>query len=260
MTQTPFSGRRWRPGLRRTVWWLTTGVRCSLIPSCSRDAPDAVPSPYPCMAVRHSVRRRGVRAATARDPRRSRRGTDRREEVLRPLAPAPQGATGDPRRGRGVSAAAPPPWSAVGLPTQHCGRSTSHLAPSQGCDCGIHAWHPRRASARRVLAGRNQLAGLVEAAASLRPTRRDSVRSGPVGELHRAGRWTRRPRTCRPLDLSATQGGGRPPRRCSRRGRAHMRRSRSGGRSPERRARRCRSRRRRALRRERRPPWRGPGP
>jgi hypothetical protein len=43
-----------------------------------------------------------------------------------------------------------------------CGRSATHLAPRQGCDCGIHAWHPRRASARRVLAGRNQLAGLVE--------------------------------------------------------------------------------------------------
>ena len=45
-----------------------------------------------------------------------------------------------------------------------CGRSATHLAPSKGCDCGIHAWHPRRASARRVLAGRNQLAGIVEAA------------------------------------------------------------------------------------------------
>jgi hypothetical protein len=63
-----------------------------------------------------------------------------------------------------------------------CGRSATHLAPSQGCDCGIHAWHPRRASARRVLAGRNQLAGLVEAAG--------------VVEVHEEGFRAERARPC----------------------------------------------------------------
>jgi hypothetical protein len=37
-----------------------------------------------------------------------------------------------------------------------------HAAPAAGCRCGIHAWHPRRASARRVLASRFDLPGIVE--------------------------------------------------------------------------------------------------
>ena len=31
------------------------------------------------------------------------------------------------------------------------------------CSCGIHAWHPRRASARRILRSRFDLPGIVEA-------------------------------------------------------------------------------------------------
>jgi hypothetical protein len=38
-----------------------------------------------------------------------------------------------------------------------------HVAPAIGCRCGIHAWHPRRRTARRVLAGRFELPGIVEA-------------------------------------------------------------------------------------------------
>lgn len=38
-----------------------------------------------------------------------------------------------------------------------------HRAPALGCRCGIHAWHPRRRAARRVLAGRFELPGIVEA-------------------------------------------------------------------------------------------------
>lgn len=38
-----------------------------------------------------------------------------------------------------------------------------HAAPAGGCRCGIHAWHPRPASARRVLASRFDLPGIVEA-------------------------------------------------------------------------------------------------
>lgn len=38
-----------------------------------------------------------------------------------------------------------------------------HAAPAAGCDCGIHAWHPRRASARRVLATSREVPGIVEA-------------------------------------------------------------------------------------------------
>jgi hypothetical protein len=42
-----------------------------------------------------------------------------------------------------------------------CGEG--HAAPAAGCQCGIHAWHPRPASARRVLASRFELPGIVEA-------------------------------------------------------------------------------------------------
>ena len=38
-----------------------------------------------------------------------------------------------------------------------------HSAPAAGCDCGVHAWHPRRRSAREVLAVRAAVAGIVEA-------------------------------------------------------------------------------------------------
>jgi hypothetical protein len=42
-----------------------------------------------------------------------------------------------------------------------CGEG--HAAPAADCRCGIHAWHPRRASARRVLRSRFDLPGIVEA-------------------------------------------------------------------------------------------------
>jgi hypothetical protein len=42
-----------------------------------------------------------------------------------------------------------------------CGEG--HPAPASDCLCGIHGWHPRRASARRVLASRFDLPGIVEA-------------------------------------------------------------------------------------------------
>jgi hypothetical protein len=38
-----------------------------------------------------------------------------------------------------------------------------HGAPAPGCDCGAHAWHPRRNSVRDVLAFRGTVAGIVEA-------------------------------------------------------------------------------------------------
>jgi hypothetical protein len=38
-----------------------------------------------------------------------------------------------------------------------------HDAPAAGCDCGAHAWHPCRRSARDVLGFRGAVAGIVEA-------------------------------------------------------------------------------------------------
>jgi hypothetical protein len=44
-----------------------------------------------------------------------------------------------------------------------CDRDAGHAAPHAGCDCGVHAWHPSRPAARRVLASRFELPGVVEA-------------------------------------------------------------------------------------------------
>ena len=40
---------------------------------------------------------------------------------------------------------------------------TGHGAPAPECDCGAHAWHPRRKSVRDVLAPRGTVPGIVEA-------------------------------------------------------------------------------------------------
>ena len=40
---------------------------------------------------------------------------------------------------------------------------SGHAAPAADCDCGVHAWHPRRSSAREALAARATVAGIVEA-------------------------------------------------------------------------------------------------
>jgi hypothetical protein len=44
-----------------------------------------------------------------------------------------------------------------------CDRGEGHAAPDPDCACGIHAWHPNRAGARRVLASRFDVPGVVEA-------------------------------------------------------------------------------------------------
>ena len=58
----------------------------------------------------------------------------------------------------------PAPWPVAGEWLEAtCAAAGSHSAPAPDCACGIHAWHPRRRSARRVLALRRQVAGVVEA-------------------------------------------------------------------------------------------------
>jgi hypothetical protein len=44
-----------------------------------------------------------------------------------------------------------------------CTQSSGHQPPTHGCGCGLHAWHPSRRSARRVLASRREIPGIVEA-------------------------------------------------------------------------------------------------
>jgi hypothetical protein len=48
-----------------------------------------------------------------------------------------------------------------------CLQDRGHDAPARGCDCGLHAWHPRRSTARRVLATRGEIAGVLEAQGAL---------------------------------------------------------------------------------------------
>jgi hypothetical protein len=38
-----------------------------------------------------------------------------------------------------------------------------HPSPGRECECGIHAWHPTLKNARRVLASKREIAGVVEA-------------------------------------------------------------------------------------------------
>lgn len=44
-----------------------------------------------------------------------------------------------------------------------CTQSPGHQPPTHGCGCGLHAWHPSRRSARRILAGRRDVPGIAEA-------------------------------------------------------------------------------------------------
>jgi hypothetical protein len=44
-----------------------------------------------------------------------------------------------------------------------CEQNGGHAAPAPGCGCGIHAWHPDRAAARRVLGRRGGIPGVIEA-------------------------------------------------------------------------------------------------
>jgi len=46
-----------------------------------------------------------------------------------------------------------------------CG--SGHAAPAGDCDCGVHAWHPRRNWARRAVAPRATIPGVVEASGAI---------------------------------------------------------------------------------------------
>jgi hypothetical protein len=56
------------------------------------------------------------------------------------------------------------PWPAAGAWLEaSCPSAKGHSAPAPGCGCGVHAWHPRKRAARRILAGRREVPGIVEA-------------------------------------------------------------------------------------------------
>jgi hypothetical protein len=87
-----------------------------------------------------------------------------------PLVPAPLYGlrTWSVRGDHGVERLAGPQneaaWPAGGAWLEAaCAQRPEHRAPAHGCNCGIHALHPTRAAARRVLAPRGVIPGIVEA-------------------------------------------------------------------------------------------------
>ena len=57
-----------------------------------------------------------------------------------------------------------PPWPVGGAWLEaSCSGAEGHSAPAPQCSCGVHAWHPRRRAALRILAGRREVPGIVEA-------------------------------------------------------------------------------------------------
>jgi hypothetical protein len=54
-------------------------------------------------------------------------------------------------------------WPTGGEWLQAACSANTHAAPAPDCDCGLHAFHPRRAAAKQVLATRREVAGVVEA-------------------------------------------------------------------------------------------------
>ena len=60
--------------------------------------------------------------------------------------------------------------------TARCGSDPEHAAPAPGCRCGIHAWHPGRGAARKVLGMRWEIPGVVELAGAVE-VHRDGLRA-----------------------------------------------------------------------------------
>jgi hypothetical protein len=60
------------------------------------------------------------------------------------------------------------PWPAGGAWLEAvCTGPEGHSAPAPGCSCGVHAWHPRPRAARRILAVRREVPGIVEASGAI---------------------------------------------------------------------------------------------
>jgi hypothetical protein len=58
------------------------------------------------------------------------------------------------------------PWPAGGAWLE-ASCTNGHSAPAPDCNCGIHGWHPRPRAARRILAGRREVPGIVEATGAI---------------------------------------------------------------------------------------------
>jgi hypothetical protein len=60
------------------------------------------------------------------------------------------------------------PWPTRGVWLEaSCPVAEEHTAPAPQCGCGAHGWHPRSRAARRILARRRQVPGIVEASGAI---------------------------------------------------------------------------------------------
>jgi hypothetical protein len=60
------------------------------------------------------------------------------------------------------------PWPTGGAWLEaSCPVAEEHRAPAPECGCGAHGWHPRSRAARRILARRRQVPGIVEASGAI---------------------------------------------------------------------------------------------
>jgi hypothetical protein len=60
------------------------------------------------------------------------------------------------------------PWPVGGAWLEAgCTAEPAHPPPAPGCTCGLYAWHPSRATARRVCAVKREVPGVLEAAGAL---------------------------------------------------------------------------------------------
>jgi len=60
------------------------------------------------------------------------------------------------------------PWPSGGaLLEAECSATPPHAPPGTACACGLHAWHPTRAAARRVCGVRRDVPGILEASGAV---------------------------------------------------------------------------------------------
>ena len=122
-------------------------------------AASAPPEPAPVAPRLEPLRRPPRSSAPGPRPRRDGRPSGRPQRGVRPADLDRR------RRARERAARRAAPRRPVADGRRVAGRHVreGHAAPAGECQCGVHAWHPRRRWARRCLATRGEIPGIVEA-------------------------------------------------------------------------------------------------
>ena len=91
-----------------------------------------------------------------------------------PLVPGPiyglrtWRVAGAPGHERLIGSQRTTPWPHGGaLLEAECSATPPHAPPGTTCACGLHAWHPSRAAARRVCGVRSEVPGILEASGAV---------------------------------------------------------------------------------------------